>query len=168
MKIPEAPKIEIDKAPSRKSASYQTGFNANRQAVNTGQNKANYLRESLMAPAVSSKDGQRAVNDMYKGMQGNTVAQMNRQNAAMNAQQSANDMATRSQLTQQGLANQAQIYQDMNKRAIDQIGLASQLNEAMIRSKFAVLSQQAMKAKSALNSTPGSGWVENTLGGLLK
>lgn len=136
--------------PKKPSIGYQSGFNADRQAVNTGQSNANYLRESLMAPAVSSKDGQRAVNDMYKGMQGNTVAQMNRQNSAMNAQQSVNDMATRSELTQQGLANQAQIYQDMANRSVSQTALAASLEEAKIRNNAAIMNQKAMALKAKL------------------
>lgn len=166
-KAPAGPTVSVDKKPAR-DISYQSGFNANKQAVNAGQNKSDFLRESLLKNPISSGDGQRAINDLQAGMQGNSVAQMQRGTAAQNAQQSMNDMATRSDLTRQGLANQAQIYQDMNRRAIDQMGLAGRLNEAMIRNKFAVLNQQAMKVKGSLSAGGADGKINQWLGGLLK
>jgi hypothetical protein len=123
----------------KKSLNYQTGFNANSQAVNTGQIKNDFLRESLNKQSVSSQDGQRAINDLQRGMAQNSVAQMGRQHAQQNAQQSTNDMAARSDLMRQGMANQAKIYQDMNQRSIDQAGLAGRLNEAMIRNRFSLM-----------------------------
>ncbi len=152
-KLPDAPKIGIDGAPSKASLGYQSGFEANAQAVNSGQGKANFLKESLLKSPISSQDGQRGIEDIQRGMQANSVSQLGRGYAAQNAQQSANDMATRSQLTQQGLANQAQIYQDMNKRAVDQMGLAAKLNEALIRSKGALIQNMADK-KRFIGSNP--------------
>lgn len=166
-KAPKGPTVKIDK-PQTGGINYQTGFNANRQAVNSGANKQNFLRESLLKTPVSSKDGQRAVNDMQKGMAANSVAQQQRSSGAQNAQQSMNDMATRSDLTRQGLANQAQIYQDINKRAIDQMGLAGRLNEAMIRNKFSVLNQKAMNLKGSMSAGGASNQINNWLSGLIK
>ena len=150
-------------APTASPLNYQSGFNADRQAVNSGQNNSNFLRESLMKQPISSTDGARGVQDVQKGLQGNSVAQMNRGYQAQNAQQSMNDMADRSQLMQQGLANQSKIYSDLSNRAVDQMGLASRLNEAMIRNKFAVINQQAMK----FNQGVGLRGLKGTLEGLM-
>lgn len=150
-------------APQPASLNYQSGFNADRQAVNSGQNNASFLRESLMKQPMSSKDGARGVQDVQKGLQGNSIAQMNRGYQAQNAQQSMNDMADRSQLMQQGLANQSKVYSDISNRAVDQMGLASRLNEAMVRNKFAVINQQAMK----FNKGTGLGGLKKTLEGLM-
>ena len=72
---------------------------------------------------------------------------MNRANSAMNAQQSVTDMADRNQLMQQGVANQAKIYQDLAQRSVSQTGLAAQLNAARVRNKFAVLQNQINDGK---------------------
>ena len=72
---------------------------------------------------------------------------MNRANSAMNAQQSVTDMADRNQLMQQGVSNQAKIYQDLAQRSVSQTGLAAQLNAAMVRNKFAVLQNQINDGK---------------------
>lgn len=147
-KSTEIKKTPLHSSPAMPSAgtlNYQSGFNANRQAVNSGQNNASFLRESLTKQPVSSADGARGVQDVQKGMQQNSLAQMNRGYAAQNAQQSMNDMADRSQLMQQGLANQSKIYSDISNRYVDQMSLASKINEAMIRNKFAVMQQQAAK-----------------------
>jgi hypothetical protein len=81
-------------------------------------------------------------------MTNNAQAQMGRQLESQNAQKNMADQATRSQLTQQGLSNQAQIYGDINQRAVDQMGLAAKLQEAQIRNSFAIANQQAMKIRS--------------------
>lgn len=127
---------------------YKTGFNANRQAVNTGQASSDLMKRSLQAPPVmSNNDAQRAYADVQQGLYSRNNAQMNRGNAAMNAQQSVTDMADRNQLMQQGVANQAKIYQDLAQRSVSQTGLAAQLNAAMVRNKFAVLQNQINEGK---------------------
>lgn len=150
--------------PAGGSLNYQSGFNADRQAVNSGQNNSNFLRESLTKQPVSSTDGARGVQDVQKGMQQNSLAQMNRGYEAQNSQQSMNDMADRSQLMQQGLANQSKVYSDISNRAVDQMGLASKINEAMIRNKFSVMNQQAMN----FNQGVGLRGLKGTLEGLMK
>jgi hypothetical protein len=140
IKAPPTQRPAQSPAPApKKSLNYQTGFNANSQAINTGQIKSDFLRESLNKQQVSSKDGQRAINDLQRGMAQNTVAQMGREHAQQNAQKAANDMSTRSDLVRQGMANQAKIYQDIGQRSIDQAGLAGRLQEAMIRNKFQLM-----------------------------
>ena len=56
---------------------------------------------------------------------------------------------------QQGLANQAKIYSDIQKRSIDQMGLATKLQEAQIRNNFAKAQQQALKIKTNLAKLVG-------------
>jgi hypothetical protein len=127
---------------------YKTGFNANRQAVNSGQASSDLMRRSLQAPPVmSNNDAQRAYKDVQQGLYSQNNAQMNRSDSAMNAQQSVTDMADRNQLMQQGVANQAKIYQDLAQRSVSQTGLAAQLNAAMVRNKFAVLQNQVGQGK---------------------
>ena len=165
IRAPSTKKPPAMASPAGGTLNYQSGFNADRQAVNSGQNNANFLRESLTKQPVSSADGARGVQDVQKGMQQNSLAQINRGYAAQNAQQSMNDMADRSQLMQQGLANQSKIYSDISNRAVDQMGLASKINEAMIRNKFSVLRQQSMKF---FNQGVGLGGLKKTLEGLTK
>lgn len=127
---------------------YRSGFNANRQAVNTGQASSDLMKRSLQAPpAMSNNDAQRAYANVQQGLYSQNNAQMSRANSAMNAQQSVTDMADRNQLMQQGVANQAKIYQDLAQRSVSQTGLAAQLNAAMVRNKFAVLQNQINERK---------------------
>ena len=149
--------------PKGMALNYQSGYNADRQGVNTGQNAANFLYESLTKTPLSSKDGDRGYQDVQKGLQQNSLAQINRANTAMNAQQSMNDMAERSQLMQQGIANQSKIYGDIANRAVDQMSLAAKLNEAMIRNKFAVLNQQGLQRKNRVGLRGLRGVLEGLL-----
>lgn len=128
---------------------YQSGYNADGQAVNSGQVLASHEGNAFFSPTEGlTDDAQRGVADLNKGMTTNAQAQMGRQLESQNAQKNMADQATRSQLTQQGLANQAQIYGDINQRAVDQMGLAAKLQEATIRNNFAIANQQAMKIRS--------------------
>ena len=131
---------------------YQSGFNADGQAVNSGQIMADYEGNAFNPTAGLTDDAQRGVQDLNAGMTANAQAQMGRQLESQNAQKNMADQATRSQLTQQGLANQAQIYGDINQRAVDQMGLAAKLQEATIRNNFSIANQQAMKIRSNMNN----------------
>jgi len=146
---------------------YQSGFNADGQAVNSGQVLANFDRNAFFSPTEGlTDDAQRGVSDLQNGMTDNAQAQMGRQLESQNAQKNMADQATRSQLTQQGLANQAQIYGDINQRAVDQMGLAAKLQEATIRNNFAIANQQAMKIRSNMSnpfSIAGSQRVSDNL-----
>ena len=119
------------------SLNYQTGFNADRQAVNTGQIQGQFAKDSQYRPAQQSQSGQRGVQDLQKSLMMNSQAQMQRGLEAHNAQKQMADQATRSQLAQQGLANQGQIYGDINQRAVSQIDLAAKLKNAEIQRNFA-------------------------------
>jgi hypothetical protein len=55
-----------------------------------------------------------------------------------NAQMGLENQVSRAELMQAGLSNQAKIYADMTQRATDQIGLAAQLQQAMIRNRAAL------------------------------
>ena len=159
---------KIQKAPENPMRiGYQSGFNADGQAVNSGQAMADYEGNAFFNPTEGlTDDAQRGVSDLQKGMTTNVQAQMGRQLESQNAQKSMADQATRSQLTQQGLANQAQIYGDINQRAVDQMGLAAKLQEATIRNNFSIANQQAMKIRSNMQgpfNLPGSQRVTDNL-----
>ena len=125
---------------------YQSGFNADGQAVNAGQTMGNYERNARVNPLESlTDDGQRGVQDLNNQMTDNAQAQMQRSLESQNAQKNLQDQFQRSELTQQGLTNQAQMYGDISQRAVDQMGLAAKLQEAAIRNRFAVAQQYALR-----------------------
>ena len=129
---------------------YQSGFNADGQAVNTGQVLSDYEGNAFFAGTDQlTDDGARGVADLNNQMTTNNVAQMRRSLDTNNAQKNMADQYMRSQLTQQGLANQAQIYGDISQRAIDQMGLAARLQEAQIRNNFAIADQRVKQNKAA-------------------
>lgn len=121
------------------SVSYQSGMEVRPQAVNSGQIQSGFAKDSQYRPQQQAQSGQRGVQDLQKSMQYNAQAQMQRGLEAQNAQQNMNEQAMRSELLQQGAANQAKIYGDINQRAVDQMGLAAKLKEAEIRSKFLIM-----------------------------
>lgn len=122
------------------AVSYKSGMQVRPQAVNTGQVQAQFGRDaSAFHPQQQSQDGQRAVKDAQKSLQYNSQAQMQRGLEAQNAEKNMQDQYARSELTQQGTANQAKIYADINSRAVDQMGLAAKLKEAEIRTKFLIM-----------------------------
>lgn len=129
---------------------YQSGFNADGQAVNTGQVLSDYEGNAFFQGNDQlTDDGARGVADLNNQMTANNVSQMARSLDTNNAQKNMADQYQRSELTQQGLANQAQIYGDISQRAIDQMGLAARLQEAQIRNNFAIASQRVMQNKAA-------------------
>lgn len=115
---------------------YQTGFNANRQAVNTG-NVMDRLGKESQFQATGSPTGVQAANDLSRSQSMNDAAQLRRGIEKTNAQQSMEDQVTRSELMQSGLSNQAKIYGDMAQRSVDQVSLAAKLQESMIRNRMA-------------------------------
>ena len=153
-KIPEK-KSEPTSQPKSK-VGYQSGLNADGQSVNAGQTLSDYERNATFNPIQGlTDDADRGVQDLERGMTDNSQAQMIRSLEAQNAQKNLQDQFTRSELTQQGLANQAQIYGDINQRAVDQMGLAAKLQEATIRNQFALANQRVANAKR--NMTYGYG-----------
>jgi hypothetical protein len=136
--------IQPQKKPTQ--ATYQSGMNADRQAVNTGNIVGQMKKDSTFTPNAGSASGNRAAQDLQKSNQFNDAAQIQRGLEAQNAQQNMEMQAARSQLMQQGMANQAQIYGDLTNRTNDQIGLAAKLQEAYIRNQFAARQQMAMQA----------------------
>ena len=145
-KIPEKKSKPIPQQKGK--VGYQSGFNADGQAVNSGQSLSDYERNATFDPIQGlTDDADRGVQDLNRSMTDNSQAQMNRLLEAQNAQKNLQDQFTRSELTQQGLANQAEIYGDISQRAVDQMGLAAKLQEALIRSKFAAANQRAAGMK---------------------
>jgi len=132
----EAPAQTQAAAPS--FTGYQSGLNANRQAVNTGNIMGRLAKEGQFSPQAGSATGKQAAQDLYKSQQANDQAQMRRGIEGTNAQQFMQNQSTRSELMQAGLSNQAKIYSDMTQRSNDQVGLAAQLQESMIRNRLAL------------------------------
>lgn len=129
---------------------YQSGFNANGQSVNTGQVLSDYEGNAFFRGNDQlTDDGARGVADLNNQMTTNNVSQLARSLDTNNAQKNMADQYQRSELTQQGLANQAQIYGDISQRAIDQMGLAARLQEAQVRNNFAIANQRVMMNKAA-------------------
>ena len=138
----------INVAPvSLPSMNYQSGYNANRQAVNTGHIVGQLAKDSQYKASTGSQSGDRAVADLQKANQFNDTANLRRGLAGQNAQQQMQNQVNRSELLQAGLSNQSKVYADISQRENDQVGLAARLQEAMIRSRAAIaqalLSDQA-------------------------
>lgn len=125
---------------------YQTGFNADGQAVNVGNVMDRLGKEGRYSPHQGSATGMQGAADLSKSLSMNDAAQMRRGIEKENAQQNMQNQVTRSELMQSGLSNQAKIYGDMAQRENDQVGLAAKLQEAMIRNRFALA--QALLSQS--------------------
>jgi hypothetical protein len=119
-------------------ASYTTGFKAEDQAINTGNVVGRMQAESQFKPQGVTGDGARAIEDHRRSQLANDTAQMRRGMQLQNSQQYMKDQIARSEIMQQGLANQSKIYNDLVQRDVSQIGLASQLQAAMLRSRMAL------------------------------
>jgi hypothetical protein len=124
--------------PSTGGLGYQSGFNADRQPVNTGFASGRLQKESQFVPQFGSATGKQAALDLTKSQQFNDQAQLRRGMETANAQMGLENQVSRAELMQAGLSNQAKIYADMTQRATDQIGLAAQLQQAMIRNRAAL------------------------------
>lgn len=120
------------------SINYQTGFNADRQAVNAGNILDRLGKEGRLAMGPQTADANRGIQDLQRGQIANDVAHLRRGIQATNAAQNMQDQVTRSELMQTGLSNQAKIYADMASREVDQVSLAAKLQEAIIRNRFAL------------------------------
>lgn len=112
---------------------YQTGFNANDQAINEGN-----ILGRLAAEGGGPKSQFSGVNDLRKSQQANDAAQVRRGVQQENAQANMNDQVARSELLQSAVSNMSKVYGDMTQRSIDQMGLANQLQQAMIRNRSAL------------------------------
>ena len=174
MRKKETVKLDKIKAPaSAASVNYQSGFNANRQAVNSGQVLSDYEGNAFSPTEGLTDDAQRGVEDLNRGMTDNAQAQMGRQLESQNAQKHMEDQFARSELLQQGLANQAKIHSDINQRAVDQMGLAAQLQDQHIKNSYAVANQMAVNQRamfggvglSRLDSAAENLFAKSLLGG---
>lgn len=117
---------------------YQSGFNANGQAINTGNIMDRLGKEGNYSAQHGSATGKQGTSDLSRSLSRNDAAQLTRGIEKENAQQNMQNQVTRSELMQSGLSNQAKIYGDMAQRENDQVGLAAKLQESMIRNRFAL------------------------------
>lgn len=164
------PELPSTAAPQPAPINYQSGYTANHQAVNQGQVKADFARNAQYQGQMATPDAQRGVQDLQNGMTTNSQAQMGRQLESQNAQKFMQDQATRAELTQQGLANQAKIHSDIQQRSISQMGLSAKLQEAQIRNNFAIANQQVMRMKqngARFNLTRAGNAANNLMKGSL-
>lgn len=112
------------------SLNYQTGFNANSQAINEGNVMGRLAKEGAGPQSRFS-----GVNDLRRSQQANDAAQIRRGVQQENSQQFMNNQAARSEVLQTAVSNMAKMYSDMGQRNIDQMSLAAQLQQAMIRNR---------------------------------
>lgn len=124
-----APKTGPTAASPQAANSYQSGLNANGQAINSGSIIGRMAKES------GSPSPFRGASDLRASLLANNQAQVARGIAGENSQQYMNNQIARSELTQSALSNMAQMYQDMSKRNVDQQSLATQLQQAIINSR---------------------------------
>jgi hypothetical protein len=133
------PKADGLTKPSAAGFGYKSQFNDQRQGMNTGHVLGRHEQESKFVPQFGSATGKQAAADLSKSQQFNDQAQLARGADNFNAQQGLRDSLTKAELTQAGRSNAAKIYSDMTGRATDQIGLAAQLQQAMIRNRTALM-----------------------------
>lgn len=133
----------IPEAQSPKPSSLSLG--QGRQAVNVGNALGRLGKEGRVAagPAPAG-DGGRAASDFQKSQQMSESAQLKRGLETTNAQQDMQEKAMRSELTKMAMSNQAKIYGDMAQRQVSQIGLAAQLQSAIMQHRNALM-QALMK-----------------------
>lgn len=122
----------LSSQPQASGLNYQTGMNANGQAINSGHVLGRLGKES----GGTSQFG--GVNSLRDSLLANQQAQLSRGMAGQNSQEYMNQQAARSQLYQQGMSNMAQMYQDMAKRGVDQMSLATQIQKALLQSTNAL------------------------------
>lgn len=108
------------------------------QAVNTGNVLGRLEKESQYTPQFGSATGVQGGRDLRKSLAGNSRAQFGRQADAANAQQDSSNQVMKSELARAAMTNQSRIYGDMAQRQTDQLSLATKLQEAMIRNRFAL------------------------------
>ena len=125
--------------PQQQALSYQTGFNAEDQAINQGNVLGRLKAESGVSTNGMAGDGARAVQDHARAQRANDLAQMRRGLELQNSQEFMKQQVARSELLQSGLANQARMYGDIAGREASQIGLAAQLQSSMIKSRSALM-----------------------------
>ena len=142
-KIPGAPS-----APARQPQSVggvKTGFNPNDQAINVGSVMDRFGKEGQLNSATVDGDGGRAASDFRRSQQMADGAQLRRGIEQENSQQNMQEQAMRSELMQMAMSNQAKIYGDMAQRSVSQIGLASQLQAALMRHRNALIQSLMQK-----------------------
>jgi hypothetical protein len=133
------PPVNKATAPLGGSLSYQSGYNANRQGINSGYISGRLGKESAFVPRMGSADGNRGIADLAKANAMDSQNQLQRGLESQNSQMGLQNSINRSELMQAGLSNQAKIYADMTQRATDQMGLAARLQESMIRNRAALM-----------------------------
>lgn len=121
--------------PPSRDFDYQTAFNAQGQAVNSGNIMGRLNAESRYSPNAGSASGNRAASDLQKSMLMENAAQGQRGIEQANAQQNAQEQAARSEAMQSAMSNQARMYSDATNRANDQLSLATQIQQAMMESR---------------------------------
>lgn len=122
----------------QQAVSYQTGFNAEDQAINQGNVLGRLQAESRMATPGMTGDGARAVQDHARAQRANDMAQMRRGLELQNSQEFMKQQIARSELLQAGMANQAQMYSDIMNQATSQASAASQMQQQIIKSRAAL------------------------------
>lgn len=133
-KPPTAAKAQAPvRQPPRQAGVAQTGFNAGRQTVNAAAVTDRLGKDGRLGNYAAPGDGGRAAQDFAKSQQMNSAAQLRRGLEGENASQNMQNQAMRSELLQSAMANQAKIASDMAQRSVSQIGLASQIQNSLMK-----------------------------------
>lgn len=115
-------------------------FNSSGQSINIGHALTRHGKEGRMAagPAPTG-DGGRAASDFQKSQQMSESAQLKRGLEAENAQQNMQEQAMHAELVKMAMSAQAQKTSQMAQRQSSQIGLASQLQQALMSHRNALM-----------------------------
>lgn len=124
--------------PQQQTISYQTGFNAEDQAINQGNVLGRLQAESRTPTPGMTGDGARAAQDQALAQRTNDLAQMRRGLELQNSQEFMKQQIARSELLQAGMANQAQVYSDIMNQATSQANAAAQMQQQIIKSRAAL------------------------------
>lgn len=119
---------------------------ANPVDINPGNILGRLSAESRYNANSSSGTTNRAVQDLQAGALAQNRANVNLGLEAQNAQLNMQQQANRSAAYQQALSNQARINSDLSQREISQIGLSTQLQEAMIRNQLNLITALLQEA----------------------
>jgi hypothetical protein len=120
-------------SPAGAGSGVQTGFNAAGQAANAGSIMGRLDREGGLTSANLDGDGGRAMSDLAKSQSMANASTVGRGLEQQNAEHHMKDQAAQSELLQAALSNQTKQYSDLAQRQVSQIGLASQLQNALIK-----------------------------------
>lgn len=131
---PQQPPQPSQPAGRGQDLTYQSGLNAERQAVNAGNILERSGKEGRLAKVTSG-----AAKDFLKGQQSEDAANLKRGISLENAQQNMAAQANRSELFQAGLAQQVDMNSKMAQHQANQTAMAVGWFQKMMQSREALM-----------------------------